>query len=765
MLYQKISLPIDRYLEDILKKIQEFSTILIKASPGSGKTTRLPWYIAKNLDKKVYVLEPRRLAAKMAAERIAQEEGLIIGDEIGYNFRFENKTSNKTSLTFYTEGTFLKKALSDQELSGVDVVILDEFHERHLETDMALAFLLEVQSRKKDLKIILMSATLDTELLKRFQDATTVEIEAQNHPVEIHYLPNQPSVLNQNLEVKIRDSLEKIPKDDDVLIFLPGMREILKIQNYLEDRYGDVFILHSEVSKEEQDHALGISSKRKIILSTNIAESSVTIPGIKAVIDIGVQREAHYSPWNGLKIVTDKPVTKSSAIQRSGRAGRTSPGVCYRLYSLQDFENRDNFTLPEITRADLTDVFFQSVQFKHLLRWMTPPPQERWNKAKDLCFLMGVIDENSKLTPLAFELTKYPVGLRIARVMKAGEILPRDEKKQLLTFICQELENDTTGRLMRRLTTYLETKEVKHTSWEKCLISGFIDQVAKYRPKQNDLIHFSGKSIKLHPSLGTLQEGFYLVLDITQRQEAIKIISIEEDWLFDHLPFPFITEEQVIVNEEFALKSSTKLGSIVLDEQSTMLDWKKITIEQKAKILQQAEGQFFKRWNLWKEGESYNRYYYWHKIQGNNQLVDPKISEYFDYCGEMNWKSLEYFFKELTKENELNLHLPWSINLGGKKDLKIHYPFNQDPYIEAAIQDFYGLKESPKLGPNKLSLTLRLIGPHKRPLQVTKDLQGFWKKTYQEMIKEFKREYPRHHWPEDPENAPPILLKRQLNEN
>ncbi len=765
MLYQKISLPIDGYLEEILKKVTEFSTILIKASPGSGKTTRLPWYIAKNLDKKVIVLEPRRLAAKLAAERIAQEESLKIGDEIGYHFRFENKTSEKTFLTFYTEGTFLKKALSDQELRNVDVVILDEFHERHLETDMALAFLLELQSKRKNLKIILMSATLDTELLKNFHDATTIEIEAQNYPVEIHYLPNQPSILNQNLEIKIRDSLEKIPKHDDVLIFLPGMREILKIQNYLQDRYGDVFILHSEVSKEEQENALGISSKRKIILSTNIAESSVTIPGIKAVIDIGIQREAHYSPWNGLKIITDRPVTKSSAIQRSGRAGRTSPGICYRLYSLQDFESRENFTLPEITRADLTDVFFQFVQFKNLLRWITPPPPERWNKAKDLCFLMGVIDEGSKPTPLGLELSKYPVNLRVARVMKEGEVLPRDEKKQLINFICQDLERDTTGRLIKRLSTYLESNEVKDYHWEKSLISGFIDQVAKYRPKQNDLIHFSGKSIKLHPSLGTLQEGFYLVLDITQKQEAIKIISIEEDWLFDHLPFPFVTEDQIVVNEEFAIRSITKLGSIVLDEQNTKLEWSKITDQQKGKILQSAEGQFSKKWNQWKESETYNRFHYWNKIKGNYELIDPKVNEYFEYCGEMNWKSLDYFFKEFTQENELNLHLPWSMNLGGKKDQKIHYPFNQEPYIEAAIQDFFGLKESPKLGPNKLSLTLRLIGPHKRPLQVTKDLQGFWKKTYQEMLKEFRREYPRHHWPEDPENAPPILLKRQLNQS
>ena len=362
MQYQKIPLPIDEYLQEILKKIQEFSTILIKASPGSGKTTRLPWFIAKNMDKKVVVLEPRRLAAKLAAERIAEEENFKIGQEVGYHFRFENKTSSATQLTFYTEGTFLKKAMNDANLEDTEVVILDEFHERHLETDMALAYLLDLQSRRKNLKIILMSATLDTDITHNLLNPVTIEIEAKNFPVEINYLPNQPSVLNQNLETKIREALEKIPKDHDILIFLPGMREIQKVQKYLAHLYGEVFILHSEVPKEEQEQALSQNSKRKIILSTNIAESSVTIPGIKAVIDLGIQREAIYSPWNGLKIISDRPVTKSSAIQRAGRAGRTSPGVCYRLYSLQDFEARENFTLPEITKADLTDSYLLAAQ-------------------------------------------------------------------------------------------------------------------------------------------------------------------------------------------------------------------------------------------------------------------------------------------------------------------------------------------------------------------------------------------------------------------
>jgi ATP-dependent helicase HrpB len=763
MQYQKISLPIDAYLEEILNQVQKSSTILIKASPGSGKTTRLPWFIAKNSSSKVVVLEPRRLAAKLAAERIAQEEGLKIGEEIGYHFRFDKKASSSTQVIFYTEGTFLKKAMNESELSDVDVIILDEFHERHLETDMALAWLLDLQARRGNLKLILMSATLDTEIMHHLNSPTVIEIEAPRYPVDVVYLANQPSILNQTLEQKIRTALEQIPSSSDVLIFLPGMREIQKVQSYLTDRYGKVFILHSEISGEEQEAALRPHSSRKIILSTNLAESSVTIPGIKAVIDSGIQREAHYSPWNGLKIIADRPATKSSAIQRAGRAGRTSPGVCHRLYALQDFESRESFTRPEISKADLTDTYLLSSQIKSKLRWITPPPTDRWEKAQNLCFLMGLIDENNQVTPLAPKAAKYPLDLRLSRVLIAGESLKKDQKKQLLTYICRELENDSSGILFRKLNFYLENDGAGNESWEKCLLSGFIDQVAKYRPKQNDFIHYSGKTIKLHPSLGSLIEGYYLIMDITQRQEAIKIVPIEEEWLFDHVPFPFSEDDQINIEPTFTLKSLTKLGSIVLEEKVLPLEWSALNQKQKDRTLLLGEKVFSKRWEAWKESETYNRYCFWMKLHKKEIENQVGLSEFFSFADSLSWDSLEEYFMQSLEGNNLDHLLPWSIHLGGKKELKIHYPINQDPFVEAPIQEFYGQSETPKLGPNKIPLTLRLIGPNRQPFQVTKDLAGFWKKTYQEMLKEFKREYPRHHWPDDPTKAKPLLLKRYLD--
>ncbi|MBA2404762.1 MAG: ATP-dependent RNA helicase [Bdellovibrionales bacterium] len=763
MQYQKISLPIDAYLDEILSQVQKSSTILIKASPGSGKTTRLPWFIAKNYPSKVVVLEPRRLAAKLAAERIAVEEGLKIGAEIGYHFRFEKKTSSSTRLTFYTEGTFLKKAMNESDLDDVGVIILDEFHERHLETDMALAWLLDLQARRGNLKLILMSATLDLEITQHLKSPTIIDIEAVRYPVEMVYLPNQPSVLNQSLEQKIRQALEQIPTTSDVLVFLPGMREIQKVQSYLAERFGKVFILHSEVSMEEQEKALKPHTTRKIILSTNLAESSVTIPSIKAVIDSGIQREAHYSPWNGLKIIADRPVTKSSAVQRAGRAGRTSPGICHRLYALQDFEARESFTQPEILKADLTDTYLLSSQIKSTLRWITPPPADRWQKARQLCYLMGLIDEKNDVTPLAQKTSRYSLDLRLSRVLVAGENLNLNERKQLLNYICRELENDLSGNLLRKFNFYLENSSATNeSSWEKCLLAGFIDQVARYRMKQNDFIHYSGKTIKLHPSLGTLTDGYYLILNITQRQEAISILPIEEEWLFEHEPFPFLEETLITVEPKFSLTSFTKLGSIVIDEKNIPLSWTGLNPTQKEKVRALGEKVFAKSLLKWKESEAYNRYTYWLKLKQEDSQDTLSLDEYFKFSSELIWDSLEDYFKQSLEDHGLNQTLPWSINLGGKKELKVHYPFNQDPYVEAPIQDFYGQKETPKIANNKIPLTLKLIGPHRQPLQVTKDLAGFWKKTYQEMLKEFKRDYPRHHWPEDPTTAKPLLLKRHL---
>lgn len=764
----KQPLPIDPYLDQILKASHDHPTLLIKASPGSGKTTRLPWALASGCSQKVIVLEPRRLAAKLAALRIAEEEDLKAGEEIGFHFRFEKNVSSQSRLIFYTEGTFLRIMTQDPELKDVGIVILDEFHERHLETDMALAALRTLQKRRPDLKIILMSATLDTSMLEYFENPKVIEIEAPRFPVEIHHLPNIPSVLNQKLEVKVRNALREIPPEGDVLVFLPGMREMLQTQELLGEEFGDVFILHADLSKEEQARTLGPHPKRKIILATNIAESSVTIPGIRFVIDSGIQREAHYSPWTGLKTLIDRPITQSSAIQRTGRAGRTSAGVCFRLYAEMDYKERAPYTIPEILTADLTDTVLLAAQMKGELEWVTPPIPERWQKARELAYRLGAIDEAGHLTNTGSEIIRYPLDTRLGRILQDGQRLTKNAKKKLLQFIAQEIEGDRSGQLLRRLHFYFD-QDGEAEDWERSLLTGFIDQVARFRRKQNDFIHFSGKTLKVHNSLSSLHEGLYLILDVSARMEAMLIFPIEEEWLFDIEPFPFTEEEVISVTDRISIRSQTKLGSLIFDETTKEADWNTLRPEQKAKVVELTSSPFKKLWMEWKGGEKFERYAYWARQQGVSleELEDSLSPEnYFSEYQTMDFSAVDQYFEQMIQGelqvSSLERELPLSIHLGGKRELTVHYPLGMDPFVEAPIQDFYGQKKTPSIMNGKIPLTIKLLGPHKRPIQVTKDLSGFWERTYPQMKKEYQRDYPRHYWPDDPANAQPILLKRQL---
>lgn len=769
---QKTPLPIDPYLQEIEHLWRSHSTIIVKATPGSGKTTRLPWAIARNSSQKVVVLEPRRLPAKLAAQRIAFEEDLQIGDEVGYHFRFEKNHTNHSKLIFYTEGTFLRLLLSQQDKLEVGTVILDEFHERHLETDLALAALRSLQKKHPQLKLILMSATLESSMLEHFPGAKLIEISAKQFNVSLHYLPNQPSVLAQALETKIRRTIQDLPIDSgDILVFVPGMREMLRVKDHLREEFGKVFLLHADLTKEEQEEALGTSLKRKIILATNIAESSVTIPGIKVVIDSGIQRESRYSPWTGLKTLEDRPITQSSAIQRAGRAGRTSDGICFRLYSEQDFNSREPFTVPEVLRADLTDIYLLSKELKGEPEWYTPPPPERWEKARELLFKLGALTDNSELTSVGQQLLDFPLGVRLARTLIAARGYSYEEKKKLLNFISETIEKDPSKSLTRKLHHYLKENGKVHGQFERALLAGFIDQVARYRRKQNDFIHYSGKTLKAHASQRDLHHDFYLVLDITPRMEAFVLVPIEEDWLYEIEPFPFTEETVLSVADKFNLKRETRIGSIPLDETALELDWRGLSQDMKEKVLIIGEAPFRKRWKEFQETETFLRLHYLMRFrQLSVEEVEKEISlkNYLAEFQELSWENIGHYF-EIILERTLNItsntdELPLSVRLAGKRELKVHYPYGLDPFVEAPIQDFYGVTETPTIMNGKVSLALKLLGPHKRPIQVTRDLKGFWKKTYQEMKKEWQREYPRHHWPDTPETAKPVLLKRMLGD-
>jgi ATP-dependent helicase HrpB len=428
------SLPIDSLLPNIVARLRQSPNIVLEAPPGAGKTTRVPPALldAKITgDSEVLVLEPRRLAARMAARRVAEELGERVGETAGYQVRFEEVASAKTRLRFLTEGVLTRRLLTNPTLKNVAVVVLDEFHERHLQADLALALLRRLQkTARPDLKLVVMSATLDAGPVASFLDgAPALRSEGKRFDVEIEHLarPDERQLAEQVASAVNRLTAENV--SGDILVFLPGAAEIRRAQAAcaaIADRH-DLIItpLHGDLSSEEQDRAVKPAAKRKVILSTNVAESSVTIDGVVAVIDSGLAHVASHSPWSGLPTLSLARVSKASATQRAGRAGRTRPGKCLRLYTTQDFNARPDHDLAEISRADLAETALElhaaGVADLNKFDWFEAPPQSAIEAAESLLLKLGAIDARCAVTAIGEKMLRFPLHPRQSRMLVEAE--------------------------------------------------------------------------------------------------------------------------------------------------------------------------------------------------------------------------------------------------------------------------------------------------------------------------------------------------------
>ena len=369
---RKPALPVDAILPEILASLQHTPNLVIEAPPGTGKTTRVPPAILSLLNSEIIVLEPRRIAARMAARRVAWELGEDVGGIVGYQVRFEEAIGRRTRLRFVTEGILTRRLLTDPTLKGVDAVVLDEFHERHLDSDLALALLKRLQRSRPELRIIVMSATLDTSPIARYlENCPILRSEGKLFELSIRNLPYSP----EPLHVQTRKAVELLntgQHSGSILAFLPGIAEIRRATRECEAiaRQAGLLVLplHGDLSPAEQDRAVLPSGDRKLVLATNVAESSVTVEGVTAVIDSGLARVATYSPWTGLPTLQVGRVSKASATQRAGRAGRTGPGQVVRLYSEEDYLLRPEHDIPEIARADLSQLLLsiRAMRIAHL---------------------------------------------------------------------------------------------------------------------------------------------------------------------------------------------------------------------------------------------------------------------------------------------------------------------------------------------------------------------------------------------------------------
>jgi ATP-dependent helicase HrpB len=437
-------LPIDPLLPEIIGRLSQTPNIVLEAPPGAGKTTRVPPAL---LDAgiagagEVLALEPRRLAARMAARHVSEERGERLGETVGYQVRFEEVASAKTRLRFLTEGMLTRRLLSDPTLKNVGVVVLDEFHERHLQADLALALLRRLQrGARPDLKLIVMSATLDSGPVARFlNDAPALRSEGKRFDVDIEHLARPPRPDDRPLAEQVAAAVNRLATeniDGDVLVFLPGAAEIRRAQAAcaaIADRH-DLIItpLHGDLSAEEQDRAVKPAAKRKVILSTNVAESSVTIDGVVAVIDSGLARVAGHSPWSGLPTLNVARISKASATQRAGRAGRTRPGRCLRLYTAQDFNARPDHDVAEVHRADLAETALElhaaGIADLNRFDWFEAPPQSAIEAAESLLLKLGAIDAAGAVTEVGRKMLRFPLHPRQSRMLVEAESRGVSEK-------------------------------------------------------------------------------------------------------------------------------------------------------------------------------------------------------------------------------------------------------------------------------------------------------------------------------------------------
>ena len=429
-----LTLPIDDALPALLDAVAAHGVAVLVAPPGAGKTTRVPSALLDaNLvgDGDIVVLQPRRLAARLAAERVAFERGVRIGDEVGYEIRLDRKVSAATRIRFVTEGILTRRMLSDPTLRGTSCVIIDEFHERHLDGDVALALLARLRASRPELRLIVMSATLDAEPVAAFLQAPIVRSMGRTFPLTIeHADPRDDLTLPIGKQVSgavrklVRDKL-----DGDVLVFLPGAGEIRFCTDDLAEAAAQhdllVVPLHGELTAEEQDRAIGPAKQRKVILATNVAETSVTIDGVVAVIDTGRARVARHSPWSGLPMLQVEPISKASAAQRAGRAGRTRPGRVLRLYTQHDHDGRRDFDAAEIARADLAATALEmraaGLAGLNALTWFEPPPPAAVAAAELLLRRLGATDEQGHLLPMGRAMLRFATHPRLARLICEAE--------------------------------------------------------------------------------------------------------------------------------------------------------------------------------------------------------------------------------------------------------------------------------------------------------------------------------------------------------
>ncbi len=779
---KRLRLPIDSSLPEIVGQVERNTITLLRAEPGAGKTTRVPPALLQAPFEFVFVLEPRRLATRMAATRVAAELKEQVGNTVGYQVRFERVGGDATRLWFLTEGVFTRRLLSGMALPPRSVVVLDEFHERHLETDLALA-LLRVQLRSRpDLRVLIMSATLGEDLQSQLPEAPLIEVAGREFPVAVSYTPASARPLAELAAAAVGKALSATT--GHTLVFLPGaaeIRETMAACGSLAHAAGvQLLALHGDLSPSEQDAAVAPSSRRKIICSTNIAESSVTTDGVEAVIDSGLARILTHSPWSGFSRLQVKRISQASAVQRAGRAGRTKPGIAVRLYSEEDFVRRPEATAPEVTRTDWTEPYLRLAAAGYdpnALPWLDGPPKQSLHSAVDLLTRLRALDESGAVTRLGRQMAALPVHPRIA-------VLPllSPETSHLGAWLAEE-----SGRLPRgshfssgvdavcaaeltyagRRTEAILRGAPREESFsaEKALLCAFPDRVAVRRGEL--LLLSNGSSARLHRESLAHNADCMVALEVEDRSDqataVVRLASpIEPDWLLDLFPERIEANEVLRWNRQAQRAEQAnqlRYDRVVIDESiSEPADLEAATAMLVEKALEAGPSRF-------DESPSTSRFLARFRFAAEYATDWPTQDELVRLAfgqlasGMTSFADLEQAARggglQAAMEAQLDMHklqtlAPAFIYLPSGRRAPIEYGEGRPPTVSSRLQDFFGLRQSLTVAAGAVPLTVKLLAPNGRPVQITTDLLSFWKDLYPQVRRELSRRYPRHPWPEAP---------------
>jgi ATP-dependent helicase HrpB len=766
------ALPVDAILPEILESLKRSPNLVIEAPPGAGKTTRVPPALLELVNGEVVVLEPRRIAARLAARRVAWEIDEPVGQTVGYQVRFEEVISQRTRLRFVTEGVLTRRLLSDPSLKGVSAVVLDEFHERHLDSDLALALLKRLQRTRPELRIVVMSATLDTGHVADYLGGCPIlRSEGRLFELAIRHLPYSP----KTLEAQVADALELLIAEEpsgDVLAFLPGAAEIRRAMRESQGvaRSAGLLVLplHGDLSPAEQDRAIAPAQQRKVILATNVAESSVTVEGVNAVIDSGLARIATYSQWTGLPTLHVGRVSKASATQRAGRAGRTGPGRVLRLYSMEDYLRRPEHDEPEIARSDLSQLAL-ALRAMRIgdLEWLDAPPEARLQSAESLLDRLGATDA------MVHKLARYPLHPRLSRILTAamergvGEdgciaaaLLgsgARAEKNDLLAAIDSKQDYRTLQQIeqLRRIARPARQREHNDDALLMSVLAGFPDRVARRRAG-NQVLLSAGGSAEVGGEAPRYE--FMVAVDAEDRKDKplplIRMAArIEPEWLIELFP-DYVREKSGVewnrLTERVEAVSALLYDELVIQESRGALPDPEAAAELLAqKALEAGIDRFVDK-------EAVDEFLARVAFSG---FEAPDLAQALrDLCvGLRSFTELKSAATDLVPLLErkvaarrLDEIAPERIRLPNGRQTKVHYEPGKPPWIASRLQDFFGMRETPRIGPERTPVVVHLLAPNQRAVQTTADLAGFWERLYPQVRRELMRRYPRHSWPERP---------------